>query len=166
MLKEREGWNEVVRGGAIAGLSQFKSSAAALDLLLPYTELGVPQALRLVAIRALGSISLNQEKPAIERILDRLEALSREEFFLTQIATVGALSQMEVRGAVAILRGLADHSPDGRVKRRADEAAQKVQKKIGSDQAIADLRQELDEVKQTNKDLKSRPENLEAKTKS
>ncbi len=165
VLKEREGWNEVVRGGAIAGLSQFKSSAAALDLLLPYTELGVPQALRLVAIRALGSISLNQEKPAIERILDRLEALSREEFFLTQIATVGALSQMEVRGAVAILRGLADHSPDGRVKRRADEAAQKVQKKIGSDKAIADLRQELDEVKQTNKDLKSRLENLEAKAK-
>lgn len=165
VLKEREGWNEVVRGGAIAGLSQFKSSAAALDLLLPYTELGVPQALRLAAIRALGSISLNQEKLAIERILDRLEALSREDFFLTQMATVGALSQMEVRGAVSILRGLADHSPDGRVKRRADEAAEKVQKKIGSDQAIADLRQELDEVKQTNKDLKSRLENLEAKTK-
>ncbi len=165
VLKEREGWNEVVRGGAIAGLSQFKSSSAALDLLLPYTELGVPQALRLVAIRALGSISLNQEKPAIERILDRLEALSREAFFLTQVATVGALSQMEVRGAVAILRGLADHSPDGRVKRRADEAAQRVQKKIGSDKAIADLRQELDEVKQTNKDLKSRLENLEAKAK-
>ena len=165
VLKEREGWNEVVRGGAIAGLSQFKSSAAALDLLLPYTELGVPQALRLAAIRALGSISLNQEKIAIERILDRLEALSREDFFLTQVATVGALSQMEVRGAVSILRSLAEHSPDGRVKRRADEAAEKVQKKIGSDQAIADLRQELDEVKQTNKDLKSRLENLEARTK-
>ncbi|MGB3293871.1 MAG: M1 family metallopeptidase [Phormidesmis sp.] len=165
VLKERGGWNEVVRGGAIAGLSQFKSSAAALDLLLPYTELGVPQALRLAAIRALGSISRNQEKPTIERILDRLEALSREDFFLTQIATVGALSQMDVRGAVSILRSIADHSPDGRVKRRADEAAEKVQKKIGTDKAIADLRQELDEVKQTNKDLKSRLENLEAKTK-
>ncbi|MGC1309616.1 MAG: M1 family metallopeptidase [Phormidesmis sp.] len=165
VLQERGGWNEVVRSGAIAGLSQFKSSAAALDLLLPYTELGVPQALRLMAIRSLGAISLGQEKIVVERILERLEALSRESFFLTQVATVGALAQMEVRGAIAILRGLADHSPDGRVKRRADEAAQKVQKKIGSDQAIADLRAELDEVKQTNKDLKSRLENLEAKAK-
>ena len=147
VLKEREGWNEVVRSGAIAGLSQFKSSVAALELLLPYTELGVPQALRLVAIRSLGAISLGQEKLAVERILDRLEALSREDFFLTQVATVGALSQMEVRGAIRILRGLAEHSPDGRVKRRADEAAQKVAKKIKSTQAIADLRQELDEVK-------------------
>ena len=166
VLKERAGWNEVVRGGAISGLSQFTASAAALDLLLPYTELGVPQALRLSAIYALGAISTGQEKIAVDRILDRLEALAREDFFLTQVATVGALAKMEVRGAVSILRGLAEHSPDGRVKRRADEAAQKVQKKIGSDQALADLRQELDEVKQTNKDLKSRLENLEAKAKS
>ena len=165
VLKERKGWNEVVRSGAIAGLSQFKTSEAALDLLLPYTELGIPQPLRLAAIRALGTISTGQEKIAIERILERLEALAREDFFLTQVATVAALSQMEVSGAVAILRSLADHSPDGRVKRRADEAAQKVQKKIGSEGAIADLRQELDEVKQTNKDLKSRLETLEAKSK-
>lgn len=165
VLKERAGWNEVVRSGAIAGLSQFKSSAAALDLLLPYTELGVPQALRLAAIRALGTISKGQEKLVIERILDRLEALSREDFFLTQVATVGALAQMEVGGAISILRGLADHSPDGRVKRRADEAAQRVQKKIGANEAIADLREQLDEVKKTNKELKSRLESLEAKAK-
>lgn len=165
VLKEKGGWNEVVRSGAIVGLSQFKSSEAALDLLLPYTALGVPQALRLVAIRSLGAISLGQEKLVVERILERLEMLSREEFFLTQVATVAALAQMEVRGAIALLRGLADHSPDGRVKRRADEAAQRVQKKIGADKAIADLRKELDEVKNTNKDLKSRLENLEAKAK-
>ncbi|MEL6939756.1 MAG: HEAT repeat domain-containing protein, partial [Cyanobacteria bacterium J06598_1] len=166
VLKERSGWNEVVRSGAIAGLSQFKTSEAALDLLLPYTELGIPQPLRLAAIRALGAISTGQEKTVIERILDRLEALSREDFFLTQVATVAALAQMEVRGAIAILRGLANHSPDGRVKRRADEAAGRVQKKIGSDQALADLRQSLDEVKQVNKNLKSRLETLEAKGKS
>ena len=166
VLKERAGWNEVVRSGAIAGLSQFKTSESALDLLLPYTELGIPQPLRLAAIRALGTISTGQEKIATERILERLEALAREDFFLTQVATVGALAQMEVRGAVAVLRTLADHSPDGRVKRRADEAAQKVRKKIGSEGAIADLRQELDQVKQTNKDLKSRLETLEATSKN
>ncbi|MGB3766918.1 MAG: M1 family metallopeptidase [Phormidesmis sp.] len=165
VLQERAGWNEVVRSGAISGLSQFDTSEAALDLLLPYTEPGVSQPLRLAAIRALGSISTGQEKRAVTRILDRLESLSREDFFLTQVATVGALSQMEARGAVKILKGLAEHSPDGRVKRRADEAAQKVQKKLGSDQAIVDLRQALDEVKQANKELKSRLESLEAKAK-
>ena len=166
VLKERSGWNELVRSGAIAGLSQFKTSEAALDLLLPYTELGVPQPLRLAAIRALGTISTGQDKRAVDRILERLEALSREDFFLTQVATVAALAQMEAKGAIAILRAIADHSPDGRVKRRADEAAQQVQKKVGQDQAIADLRQELEDIKQLNKDLKSRLETLEAKAKS
>ncbi|MEL6491268.1 MAG: M1 family metallopeptidase [Cyanobacteria bacterium J06621_3] len=165
VLKERAGWNELVRSGAIAGLSQFKTSEAALDLLLPYTELGVPQPLRLAAIRALGAISTSQEKIAIDRILERLETLSREDFFLTQVATVAALSQMDVQGAISILRGLATHSPDGRVKRRADEAAQKVQKKIGSDAALVELRQTIEDMQQVNKELKSRLETLEAKSK-
>ena len=79
---------------------------------------------------------------------------------------MAALAQMDVRGAISILRGLATHSPDGRVKRRADEAAQKVQKKLGSDEALADLRQTLEEVQKANKELKSRLETLEAKAKS
>jgi aminopeptidase N len=47
----------------------------------------------------------------------------------------------------------------------ADEGVQKVQKKIGSDQAVKQLREELEEVKKTNQELKSRLENLEAKGK-
>ncbi|MEM8545967.1 MAG: M1 family metallopeptidase, partial [Cyanobacteria bacterium P01_H01_bin.119] len=70
VLQERAGWNEVVRGGAIGGLSQFKDSEEALDIVLKYVEPGVPQALRLAAIRALGAISTAQSKPNIDRILE------------------------------------------------------------------------------------------------
>ena len=166
VLQDRAGWNEVVRSGAISGLSMFKSSEAALDLLLPYTELGIPQALRLNAIRALGKIAAGQNKVNVDRILDRLEAIAREEFFLTQVAVVMALGQMEVSGAVRVLQGLAEQSPDGRVKRRAEEAMAKVRKAIGSDKAVDELRKDLDEIKQLNRDLKSRLETLEAKTKA
>ena len=31
ILKERQGWNEVVRGGAIAGLSKMKTSTEAAE---------------------------------------------------------------------------------------------------------------------------------------
>ncbi|MEO0758187.1 MAG: M1 family metallopeptidase [Cyanobacteria bacterium J06648_16] len=165
VLQERAGWNEVVRGGAIAGLSQFKTAEAALDILLPYTELGIPQALRLAAIRALGTIAKSQSKASIQRILERLEALSRETFFLTQVSTVSALGQMEDRGALAILKNLVDHSLDGRVKRRAEEALQRVRKNIGSDKALTELQKEFDALKKTNQDLKSRLETLEAKSK-
>ena len=165
VLKERAGWNEVVRSGAIAGLTQFKTSEEALDLMLEYTLPNVPQALRLAAIRSLGGISVGQSKVNVNRILERLDELSCDSFFLTQVAVVSALGQMETTKAISVLQALAEQTPDGRIRRRAEEAIQKVQKAAGSDQAVEKLRRELDELKKANQELKSRLENLEAKTK-
>ncbi|MBD1996049.1 M1 family metallopeptidase [Leptolyngbya sp. FACHB-541] len=165
VLEERAGWNETVRSGAIAGLSKLKTSEAALNLILEYTAAGVPQALRLAAIRALGAISTGQSNLNLERILDRLEELSGETFFLIQVATASALGQMETIKAVGILQALADQTPDGRVRRIAEEAVQRVQKNAGQDQAVKKLQQDLDQLKKDNQELKSRLESLEAKTK-
>ena len=70
---------------------------------------------------------------------------------------------METPKAITILQGLADRTPDGRVKRRAEEAIKKVQKKLGSDKGIQSLRDELEKLKQENQELQSRIANLEAK---
>lgn len=165
VLKKKAGWNEAVRSGAIAGLSQMKTSPEALDLILDYTKSGTPQALRLAAIRGLGAISTGQEPGNLEQILARLAELARETFFLTQVAVVVALGQMETGKAIAILQSLAAQTPDGRVKRIAEEAVEKVRKKVGKDKAIQQLQQDLDQLKQENQTLKSRLESLEAKAK-
>jgi aminopeptidase N len=165
VLRERSGWNEVVRSGAIAGLSQIKSSPVALQVILEYTTPGIPQPLRLSAIRALGIISTGQTPNNTEWILEQLEELAAESFFLTQVAVASALGHMETPKAIGVLRSLSDQTPDGRVRRIAEEAIQKVQKNVGSDQAVKQLREELDQLKKENQELKSRMENLEAKTK-
>ncbi|UBF24397.1 M1 family metallopeptidase [Kovacikia minuta CCNUW1] len=165
VLKERQGWNEVVRAGAIAALSQMKTSEAALDLILEYTAPGIPQALRLAAIRALGTISTGQPNVNLQRILDHLQELSRESFFLTQVSVSIALGQMETPKAIGILQSLAEQTPDGRVRRIAEEAVQRVQKNAGSDKAVKQLREELDQLKKANQELMSRLEHLEAKAK-
>ena len=41
-----------------------------------------------------------------------------------------------------------------------------MRKAIGADKAVGELRQDLDELKQLNRDLKSRLETLEAKAKA
>ncbi|NER84870.1 MAG: aminopeptidase, partial [Leptolyngbya sp. SIO1D8] len=165
LLRERAGWNEVVRSGALGGVSQFKTSEAALCLILQYTEPGVPSMLRLGAVRALGEVSTGQNKPNIDRILERLEAISREPQFLTQMTVIAALGMMEDVGAVRVLQGIADHIDDGRVRRRAEEAMQKVSKAIEKDEAVAKLQQDLEELKKANQEMKSRLEELEAKAK-
>ncbi len=164
VLKERQGWNEVVRSGAIGALSQLKTSESALNLILEYTQIGVSQPLRLTAIRALGAISSGQTHVNLERILDRLRTLSRETFFLSQVAVAIALGQMETPKAIGILQSLADQTPDGRVRRIAEEAIQGVQKNAGADKAVKQLREELDQIKKENQELKSRLETLEAKS--
>ncbi len=165
VLKKRSGWNEVVRSGAIAGLSQMKTSTAALDLVLEHTVSGTPQPLRLATIRALGAISVGQSPADLQRILDCLQAIAGESFFLTQVSVVAALGQMETPKAIGILQGLANQTPDGRVRRMAEESIKKVQKKAGSTQAIQSVQEELEQLKQDNQTLKSRLEELEAKAK-
>ena len=162
VLAERSGWNEVVRSGAIAGLSRMKTLPEAADVLLDYTKPGVPQPLRLAAIRALGSVSTGQTPDKLETILEQLETLSGESFFLTQVAVASALGQMQTPKAIAILQALAEQTPDGRVRRRAEEAVGKVQKNMGADKAVKELRDDLDKLKQENQDLKSRLAKLEA----
>lgn len=165
VLKERAGWNEVVRIGAIAGLSQIKSSPVALNLILQTTSPGIAQALRLAAIRALGTISTGQTPNNVELILQQLQDLSKETFFLTQVAVVVALGQMDSAKAIPILRSLADQTPDGRVRRIAEEAIPRVQKNSGADLALKQLREDFDQLKKENQELKTRLENLEAKSK-
>ena len=163
ILQSRKGWNEVVRAGAIGGLSQLKTSPAALESILTYTALGTPQPLRLGAIRALGAISSGQSTDKLTVILERLETIAEETFFLTQVALCNALGQIENAKAIVILQALSDRTPDGRVRRVAEEAVQKVQKKLGSDKAIQEIREELEKMKQENQELKSRLTKLEAK---
>ncbi|MEH2266451.1 M1 family metallopeptidase [Nostoc sp.] len=165
ILEEKAGWNEVLRSGAIAGLAEFKTSEAALNLLIEYTKLGVPQPLRLATIRALGKISGGQSPVNLERILEKLAELAKETFFLTQVAVAAALGQMETPKAVGILRSLAEQTADGRVRRSAEEEISKVQKNIGSEKNLRQLREDFDQLKQQNQELRSRLENLEAKSK-
>lgn len=159
VLETRSGWNEVVRSGAVQGIAQFKTSQRALDLLLDQTRLGVAQPLRLSAIKALGLYGSEQEQG---QILDRLQELSRETFFFTELAVIGALGQMKSPRAISILQSM--ESLDGRVGRQIYEAITKIQKRLGSDQTVKELRDELDQVKQTNQELLSRLAALEAKT--
>lgn len=163
VLETRSGWNEVVRSGAIGGLSQLKTSPVAVDVILEYTKLGIPQPLRLAAIRALGAVSVGQTPDKLVAILEELKNIAQESFFLTQVSVSVALGQMETASSIAILQSLSYSTPDGRVKRMAEEAIQRVQKNLGSDKALKGLREDFEQLKQENQDLKSRLAKLEAK---
>ncbi len=161
VLETRAGWNEVVRCGAIAGLSKFTTNAAAVDAILPYSKIGTPQPLRLAAIRALGAVSKGQSPETLTIILEQLAAIAQEDFFLTQVSVSSALGQMETPKAIGILQTLANQTPDGRVRRRAEEAVKKVQAKVKADDQLKGLQESFNQLQQENQELKSRLAKLE-----
>jgi aminopeptidase N len=162
VLQQKAGWNEVVRSGAIEGLSQMKTSPQAVKIIQQYTNLGVPQPLRLTAIRALGAVSVGQTPDQVELILEQLETIATESFFLTQVAVSAALGKMQTPGAIALLTSLASQTPDGRVRRMAEESMEKVRKNLGAEKGLKELREEVDKLKQENQELQSRLAKLEA----
>lgn len=166
ILAAPPGWNEIIKSGAIGGLSKLKTSATAAEIIQNHTQIGQPQPLRLAAIRALGEVSTGQTPDRVEAILEQLEAIAQESFFLTQVAVVAALGKMETPKAIPILQSLAERTLDGRVRRQAEEAVGKVQKKVGTPKAIQELQGELEKLKQENQELNSRLAKLEANLKS
>ena len=161
-LQERSGWNEVVRAGAVGGLSQMNASPQAAETLLPYAQRGVPQPLRLAAIRGLGAVSTDQAQAQLDAILAQLEACGREPSFFVQVSAVSALKQMRVAPAIEQLRSLAQRATDARVRRLAEEGMETVQQNLGSERAVNQLRQEFEGLQRENADLKSRLAKLEA----
>ncbi|MBL1210067.1 M1 family metallopeptidase [Geminocystis sp. GBBB08] len=161
ILAEKSGWNEIIRSSAITGLSQLKTSEKAADIIGKYTELGIPQPLRLTAIRSLGAIAKGQKPDKLAIILEKFESMMSDTFFLTQMSLIGGLGQIEDSQAIALLTNLADTNPDGRVKRRAEEAINQVRGKLGSDKTSKDLQQAIDKLKEENQDLQSRLAKLE-----
>ena len=161
ILETRPGWNEVVRCGAITGLSKLTLAPAAVDAILPYTQNGTPQPLRLAAIRALGAVSTGQPPEKLSEILEQLTAIAQEDFFLTQVSVSSALGQMETPKAIGILQTLANQTPDGRVRRMAEEAIKQVQAKIKADDQVKILRASVDKLQQENQALQSRLAKLE-----
>jgi aminopeptidase N len=155
----------MIRSGAIGALSQFKSSEEALELILKYTEPGVPQALRLAAIRALGTISTGQSKPNVERILDRLDTIASESFFLTQVSAVLALGAMEAPEPWAFCNPWRITPPMGGSVVGPRRRCKRCRKPLAKTRRWKSCKQEIDELKQSNQELKSRLENLEAKAK-
>ncbi len=157
ILETQSGWNEVVRSGAVRGLAALNEHEAALDTLLQTTALGVPQPLRLAAIRALGTYAARKEN---QKVLQRLQELAQEEFFLTQVAVVSALGQLNTTAAIPVLQSL--DTADGRISRMISETIAKVQAKAGSTAAVDSLRKELETLKESNQTLLSRLAALEA----
>lgn len=115
-------WNDVIRMAALEGFAATRSRDH-IPLYLTYTKPGHSQKLRMAAIRCLMTF-----EPGITEIQDRLLQLLDDSFLLVRIAAVRALHQVGDERAVPALKDIQKQDVDGRLKRLAEEAIEKITK--------------------------------------
>jgi aminopeptidase N len=81
-----------------------------------------------------------------------------------KFAAVPALGGSREPKAIRVLRSIHEGQSDGRIRRQAYEAIRRLSKSGSGDSAIAQLRQDLESLRDENKKLRGRVDTLEHTT--
>jgi HEAT repeat protein len=142
----------------MAELRDERAIAVARELL-PY---GRPPRLRVAAVATLAKLSELGESRRAE-ILDLLIPLAEDPEFLMRLRIPGALEQIGDPGALGALRRLEQSDLDGRVRRRASEAAAAIIEGRTRGEESSRMRQELDKLREDNRRFEERLSKLETR---
>ena len=153
---ERDSFNEVIRAAAVRGLGALAPDTAALDRIEARCTDMHPTLVRLAAIGTLGTIGRDYPdlRPRVLRQLGKLRVASGLRIRLTLLA---ALQTVGDRRGLAIIADVQDRGADGRVLRRAREAAASI--RAGKD-GVGMVRRELDSLRAETKALRTRVDRL------
>jgi aminopeptidase N len=123
-LMQRDSWNDALRCGALEALAALHPPQLPA-ILKKYTAYGHSPMLRMTAVRGLAQIGAGRGE-----VQDHLISLLDDPHLLLQLSVVRALAQVGDERAVPALEKFTAGDLDGRLKRTAEEAIQKIKKGI------------------------------------
>ncbi|MCH7870733.1 MAG: HEAT repeat domain-containing protein, partial [Planctomycetes bacterium] len=168
-LFDRDSHREQIRSAALRALGDQRD-ASGLDTLLAWSQVGKPRFCRSAAISGMGSLyeNLELDKKDVSRIVERVSACVKAQGRWVKGSAIRVLGGMgsAAKAALPLLRDVAANADRSRTR----DAAEKAIKKITSDEPekvqVSELREDLEELQDENKDLKKRLDTLEARWKS
>ncbi len=151
----KESHNEAIRIGVFDGYGELKDPQA-IPIVTEWTRYGKPHLARTGATTALGK--LGEGKPEVTEHLIRL---LDDPWFRVRIEAAIGLGDLLEAKALDPLNRLIERELDGRVKRRAREAIQKIQAGREASDEFRRLRDDVDKLREENRQLKERLEKIE-----
>jgi aminopeptidase N len=161
-LENKQGWNEVVRSSAVAGLSQMNGNEEALNFIIEQTKVGVSQELRQAALGVLGMASKNQTNQQVERILDILENAASEDYIFYEHSIITSLVQIPSSKSIYILKKIGAGTIFARTERKVDEAVETISKQLKDRTSIEELRKQIEQIQKENIELRGKVEEIAA----
>jgi aminopeptidase N len=163
---EKDSHNEVIRIAALRGLAD-STDPKAFDALLAWTKQGKPQSCRTTAV---ASHATFLKRNAADEKRTQLAVESLSEYLVGDTPRVRRAAATALRDlgssaqpAATILRSLAEHDPDSRVRSLAETALGKIDSDTPAPTELSKLRAELEKLRKENETLEDRLQKLEAK---
>jgi aminopeptidase N len=156
-VTKRTTWNGVVEAGAVAGLAEL-ADARAIPSILEASSASRPIGVRVAAALALGRACALLETER-GRLVDAIERLVDDPMLHVTVAALDAAESTEDARLLSVLDRVARDGFDGRVRRRAFEAATRIRESRSVPAAVTSLRSDLDELREQQQRLR---ESIEA----
>lgn len=153
----KESHVDVIRQLAFAGLAELEDERG-IAIAKEWAARGKPDAARAGAVLAIGKLGEGKSDAR-----DFLVALLDDPSFRVKLAAVSALSEIRDEKAIPALARLRDRDLDGRVKRRASDAIERIRSEKDRSEEVRKLRQDVDKLADENRALRERLDKMEAR---
>ena len=153
-------WNGVIESGAAHGLGEL-ADIRALPILQEATTPGTEEALRRSAIGALARLGQLVEESRTS-VVDAIAQRLSDPMFLVALSAIAAAERL---GDRRLLEGLdrLNNAFDGRVRRDALEAAIRIREGARVPAQVADLRSDVDTLRDEHRKLQAKIDELSAR---
>jgi len=155
---EKDSFDEVIRAHVFQGFGELRD-ARALPLALEWSKYGKPSQVRQAAVAALGKLGEGRHE-----VVDYLSDLLEDKDLWVRLAAIDALKELKDDRAIPALQRVIDRALDGRERRRAKEAIQKLKEGKDRSDELKKLREDLERLREENRQLRDRLDKVEAKT--
>jgi len=158
---DRPSHHQVIATHALSGMAELREERA-IGVAREMVSYGCPPRARVAAAGAIAKLAELGESRRAE-ILDLLLPLSDDPEFLMRLRIPGALEQIGDPRALAALRRLEQNELDGRVRRRASEAAAAIVEGRTRSEETSRMREEIDKLREDNRRFEERLAKLEVR---
>jgi len=158
-LLARSSWGDVLRARAVEGLGALRDPGV-LELLVAQTAASVPARGRAAACAALARLG-DEVDSTRTRVVEVLTALAESPNFRVQVAAINALGVLRDARALPVLERVHQSAGDGRCRRLAYEAKVAVREGRSSEEALHNLRKEVERMAEDTRKLRDRVGKLE-----
>jgi aminopeptidase N len=150
----KESHAEVIRVGVFNGFAELNDPES-IPIVTDWTRYGKPHPAREAATKALAKLGEGKTE-----VVDHLIRLLDDPWFRVRVEACSALGKLLDPKAVEPLQRLIERELDPRVKRIARESIRSIEAGRGASNEFKQLRKDVDELREENRQLKERLESI------